>query len=436
MIGSPALDISQVSPPPSKDGASQSEGRRKLYGLRFIAGELLGGRQANCGHLPVIREGDSVKIFSKDENNLFYSGLETCGSVWVCPVCALKITYQRANHVAEVLKAFQEATFIEGLAVHKVYALGFLTLTTRHNIAEKCKDVKDRVLKAWRKINKSRRFVELCEKFNVVGDIRALEVKFSSRTGWHPHLHIAYVANCSTGFLQWFGECVIDMWLSEMGEQAGREGQKYLPILNYKGISDYINKWDVADELTKAHTKVNSRGFQESYSPFSMLEYIRKMKHAGDNDNLRLFMWKYKEFAAAFKGAKQLTFSKRLIEIFNFLEIKSDEEITNEIQEGAVCELNIEYELFNKIAQNQLQAEILNIYQFEGIPEIIMLLMEFGVFIEYDPQDNLIKLDRKYHPKIFKNKSIENGRERTNIINSGGRKIYTPCEIKRNLLAQ
>ena len=55
-------------------------------------------RQRNCGVIPV---GDRVEIRMKD-GSAYYCGLETCGNVWLCPVCSAKIhhrTPRRPRHV-------------------------------------------------------------------------------------------------------------------------------------------------------------------------------------------------------------------------------------------------------------------------------------------------------------------------------------------------
>ena len=49
-------------------------------------------RQRDCGAVPI---GDQVQIRAKD-GAAYYAGLETCGNVWLCPVCSAKIHHRRA----------------------------------------------------------------------------------------------------------------------------------------------------------------------------------------------------------------------------------------------------------------------------------------------------------------------------------------------------
>jgi hypothetical protein len=61
-------------------------------------------RQRNCGAVPV---GDHVEIRIKD-GTAYYCGLETCGNLWLCPVCSAKIHHRRATELREALTAWSD----------------------------------------------------------------------------------------------------------------------------------------------------------------------------------------------------------------------------------------------------------------------------------------------------------------------------------------
>ena len=52
-------------------------------------------RQRDCGAVPI---GSQVEIRIKD-GSAYYCGLETCGNVWLCPVCSAKIHEYIAKRV-------------------------------------------------------------------------------------------------------------------------------------------------------------------------------------------------------------------------------------------------------------------------------------------------------------------------------------------------
>jgi hypothetical protein len=53
-------------------------------------------RQRNCGAVPV---GDQMEIRMK-HGSAYYCGLETCGNVWLCPVCSAKIRREPTSAMA------------------------------------------------------------------------------------------------------------------------------------------------------------------------------------------------------------------------------------------------------------------------------------------------------------------------------------------------
>lgn len=121
-------------------------------------------------------------MVSGSDGKAYYNNLQSCGNVWLCPVCANKIAVKRREEVQRIMYHY-----IGLPGVH----IGFLTLTVSHQKHEKFIKVKDRLLKAWKAIQQSRQYRELCDKYSHLGDIRNLEIKVNTENGWHPHLHLA-----------------------------------------------------------------------------------------------------------------------------------------------------------------------------------------------------------------------------------------------------
>jgi hypothetical protein len=69
-------------------------------------------RQRNCGVVPVSSE---VEIRIKD-GSAYYCGLETCGNVWLCPVCSAKIHKRRSAELRTGLTAWQARHVTAGAA--------------------------------------------------------------------------------------------------------------------------------------------------------------------------------------------------------------------------------------------------------------------------------------------------------------------------------
>lgn len=372
----PTLDNTQLLPPPFIHKACERDktekGRVKAYRLRTQSGNILGGRISKCGKIPHNKGSKYIDVVKK-ENSMYYTGLTTCCNVWACPVCSLKISQHRAEKLTNFLQTIQHTN---------QYKIGFLTLTIRHNLGETCQENKDALLKAYRKITKSRYFVKLLKLFNVTGFVRALEIKYSIKTGWHPHFHILIIQKTqSDQDTINFSNEFTDLWVNELREKAEKSGQKYIPVLNYQGISEYVTKFQAADEICRQPTKTQKKDFY-SFNIFDMLLYIENnMYDKNCTNQINLFKIKIKEFYQAFKGAKQLTYSRSLLILFaDLICEKTDIEIGTEKQENEEIILSIDKEIYKKAVKYKIEADILNILQFETFENLILFLREFGIF--------------------------------------------------------
>lgn len=107
------------------------------------------------------------------------NGVQSCGSVWACPVCAERIQAQRQS---ELVQAFAAAD-AEGLRC------AFVTLTVRHDRTQPLAAVWGAVSGAWRAtVSGSRQWRHDRDDFGVAGYIRLVEVTHGGN-GWHVHLH-------------------------------------------------------------------------------------------------------------------------------------------------------------------------------------------------------------------------------------------------------
>lgn len=372
-IGS--LDITQVSWPTNKDKAFKHSTRVQRYAERTISGQILGGRQKDCGCKCIDKGGIAVM---QKEGTMYLSGLSTCSSVWACPVCSNKINEVRSKEVSLVLNHYLKTG----------YSLGMLTLTSQHNSWEGCKVVKYKELGSFNKMIASRKYKDLCKFYRFEGYIRALEVTIGNN-GWHPHLHLAIILNNDKTALEAFCNAVVNLWVS-FNKGTTIEAQNFTPIRDTQGISKYITKWSAADELVKSNHKTSKQ--KSGYTPFGLL---RLVKEQGFNSELGAWAaMKFKEYAQTFKGAKQLTYSKKIQEKYKeVIYAKTDADICTEKQEGATPVLFLKNDLFKHIAKNKLQAYVLNILEGESILELELLFLEFGIFTTYDRDKKLLLLE-------------------------------------------
>lgn len=108
-------------------------------------------------------------------------GVQTCGSVWACPICAPRIASQRGKEIQQALDWSEENGLVPVM----------LTLTARHTGEMSLDHIKSRFKAAWRFFTKARAWRKFKADFSVEQTITAREVLYSLEggNGWHYHMH-------------------------------------------------------------------------------------------------------------------------------------------------------------------------------------------------------------------------------------------------------
>ena len=312
----------------AKSCANPMEYRVARFSLQSVARSILPkSRTAKCLR---IRAFDSdIQIWqSAEHGTAFYGGLQTCGSVWACPVCAAKIAERRR---AELQSA---------MALHKASGgcVNLLTLTTPHQKTDRLADLLDMQAKALHRFWRDRAVVAVFKEMGTVGHVRAVETthgrKSESNNGWHPHYHCLIFGGVGVDlkrfdasqlrdwrvrlYLRWAACCV----KSGLGEPSFDHG---LRLDGGEKAGNYVVKWGLEDEMTKGHTKKALHG----ETPFDFLRAY--LADPTDRQAAALF----KEFAETFKGRRQLSWSKGLKARFA-IEDATDDDLSNRPQDAAI----------------------------------------------------------------------------------------------------
>jgi len=301
--------------------------RVQRFMLQSVARKFLtGSRTDKCLRL---RQGSKeIQVWqSKEHKTTSYSGLQTCGSVWACPVCSAKIAERRRAEIIAAMTAHKAA----GGLMH------LLTLTAPHQRVDQLADLLDKQAVALKKMFADRSVRKAFAEMGVVGQIRALEVthgrKSERNNGWHPHYHLLLFSGAGVA-LGTFTAHQVKQWTNRLYERwlacclgAGLGAPSYehgLKLDDGSKAAKYVAKWGLEDEMTKGHTKKAING----ETPFDFLRaYLadRTDKQAG-----ALF----KEFAETFKGKRQLHWSPGLKKRFAIGEA-SDEELAVQMDDHA-----------------------------------------------------------------------------------------------------
>jgi hypothetical protein len=300
------------------------ENRLQRFALQSVARSILPtSRTAKC--LRIRAHNSCVQVWkSKEHGTASYGGLQTCGSVWACPVCSAKIAERR------------RVELLDAMELHKAQggAVSLLTLTTPHQRGDVLADLLAQQGKALQSFLRDRKVRAVLTEMGYLGQVRALEVthgrKSTRNNGWHPHFHILQfhqVKGSEADRKDWTARLYL-RWVVYC-EKAGLGTPSYahgIRLDDGMKAAQYVTKWGLEDEMTKGHTKKGKDGGE---SPFDLLRAVLADKN--DRQAAALF----KEFADGFKGKQQLSWSRGLKARF-MVDEKTDDQLAEEKDDRAV----------------------------------------------------------------------------------------------------
>ena len=336
----------------------------RRYGLLRVAQSILyrGDTAPQQQHRTVwchrhVRHDGSMPVMRKmDGSKARLAQIKTCGSVWACPVCAVKVSEPRRVELSA-------ATVLHQAAGGYVY---LATFTFPHYRGQALAELMELFTKARQSFQNCRAWKAVMEKAEKVGVVTSLEVTYSTDNGWHPHLHMLIFckpdafAETETGdgrltshaIEHLRGEWVRLLEKKGLVDASNRTwAQKYaLDIRGGARAAEYIakwgreEKWGMASELTSAHAKVGRKstpGAIDHCTPFELLALAK----GGSGHAICAF----REFVKEFDGKRMLTWSKGLKKHFGIDELEDEDAAAEQ-----ALALQDEHQA-GELHQNQLQ---------------------------------------------------------------------------------
>ncbi len=340
----------------------QTQSRKALYGFHETTkykanGHIKHHETCYCSYVPYSKDIDVLRHPVTERYNL--SGLASCGSAAVCPICESIISERRSN---ELRSAFKQAK-AQGLCIQ------LLTFTIRHEFGDDIEDLRPKLSSAQQQFFNGTPWKKCKARYGIVAYVRSLECRYGAN-GWHPHFHFIIfsekplpntklldnnaqskrwrkldLAQQSEEWL-WF----LNRW-SNMCEKVGlqRPNEYGLDIRDGSQAYDYICKygldgerlttdgkvkkqltWDMADEVTKG----NKKDGKKSFSPFQLLDVLGdKNTTKEDKQKSRIQFLKY---ARSMKGVPLLRWSKSAFEVFCLDEISDTELLKQNDEESSL----------------------------------------------------------------------------------------------------
>ncbi len=295
--------------------AGVSEGldasRFERFQLQQVARFLLpSNRVGRCLYSPIGElDGSGSVSVHRSQSDAWLSGLQTCGSVWVCPVCSAKITEGRR---AELTAAITAARAL-GWGVYLV------TYTVSHKRSDALLDTLGAFLAAQESMTGGRAYKALRVRYAVCGTIKALEVTLGDLNGWHPHCH-TLLFTLSPLSVEGVEQLRGDLYATWAAAAARRglstsveHGLSVEPT--WGAVADYVGKfgkqparrvWGAEDELVKAAAKRARGGAPRvgRYTPFDLLRAVSR-------EGLGWQSVRFREYAEVFTGRYQLVWGPR-----------------------------------------------------------------------------------------------------------------------------
>jgi hypothetical protein len=348
--------------------------RLERWALQSVAREILPKSRLSACFRNRVKGAPAVGVkYSKSRARASYCNLQTCASVWACPICSAKISeYRRADLVKLV-------------AAHRA-AGGTVLLVTRtfpHYRTDRLEDLLSGLKVAEDKYRSGAPWQRLKERFGIVGTVRAIECTYGNN-GWHPHIHeLVFIAaqspecggfgalggpqNCSCLDLQlelmedlraslykrWTSAC-LRAGLPEPSEEHG------VDVRDGSYAASYAAKWGIESELTKWHVK---HGKAESITPFDLLRIALQSDCSKSTSSARTL---FREYAESFKSRRQLVYSPGLRALYDLDPEVSDEEASAGEEPDAVLLGHLEPHHWKAILRAGLRGQLLEAINAAG----------------------------------------------------------------------
>lgn len=337
------------------DGLDPAAARVERYALQAVVRHILpSSRTSKCLRY-VQKNRTEVDIWkSTGYNRAHYGGLQTCASVWACPVCSAKISERRRSELQALISA-HEAT--GGVVL-------LVTRTVPHSRNDDLSELLAKITKAESGYKAHRDYKTISNAFGLVGTVRAVEVTHGHANGWHPHVHeLLFLAlPVSISDLE---EDLSRIW-QRSALRAGLQSPSRahgLSVQDGSKAAKYASKWGLESELTQWHRK---RGKVESRTPFDLL---RDVVSTNNSYSAQLF----RDYSEAFHGRHQLQFSRGLKALYLIGEV-SDDELVNSQDEDAFLLCSLDLDQWRLVCRTEARGILLECAANGGADAVFTLL--------------------------------------------------------------
>jgi len=333
-----------------------SENRRlKRYLLQEAVAEVLPEHRIRACLKNIVPGEKTVKVlYSPKVQKAHYGNLMVCGSVWLCAVCASKISERRKNELTQGMNNFDG-----GLAM--------VTYTLRHFQKDLLSETINKLDGAYQLLTSGRWWENFRKKWGYIGSVSNIEITWGEKNGWHPHKHVLYFFRSNLGpkEIEKIRLEITNRYL-ELLKKLGGSGLDHIAVLvndaqtEKQKFAEYVAKWDkepknnpwgIEAELTKYLVK---SGRPEHMSIWQIVEW---MIRTGEYTPVLLI----REYSKTMKGKRSLRYSPGLRDYLKIGQDKTDLEIAKEQEEDAYILAEFEREVWKAVTRLGLRGKLLDI---------------------------------------------------------------------------
>lgn len=273
---------------------------------------------------------DVVTVRRHESGSSSYGGVQTCGSVWACPVCSGVVRQKRADELERGVVALYEAGGM----------VDFGTFTIPHGMGDQLADSLGLIKKAWTAVLRSEAWARAKKDWSAEC-VRAVETTYGWN-GWHPHVHalIAFPWTVPADQLAVIRDGLQQAWTSYVaarwhGAPSDEHGVRWQDVtIHNGGVGKYLSKvqdgygeeWTPGQELARGDLK---RGRKNSRTPFEVL-------HGAVIDGAASDLALWHEYEDATRNARCLTFTRGFRELCFMGDYATDEMLAEGSADDAV----------------------------------------------------------------------------------------------------
>jgi len=297
------------------------------------------------------------------------SGVETCGSVWSCPVCSSKIAAHRNTELNKVNTAWRE----------KGGSILFATFTMRHQSGDSLASLWDGLSASWRRLVSGKGYQDLKTQYDIGGYVRVVEVTHGDN-GWHVHTHTAFYLNreLSDFELEQLQQRLYARWVNALDKDGFTASQAHgvdvIRTQEGSGLGAYMTKFalthsSLVQEMTNGQNKIAKK---TNRVPFKILADI-----VDNGETKDISLWETWENTS--RGRRMMTWSVGLREIAKLTRELTDEEIVLLDQLNGTLIFTVPSKSWASLMRTNHAADILTTMENFGIWATIDLLASYGI---------------------------------------------------------